>query len=86
MAKKASEKFQPFHDEYVDLAATLEQLCWAKDWNIQAMMFGGPKVRGASIRMWKKIWPEELHFESWIGNADIDDDPDALVAKANSRR
>ena len=75
MAKKAPEgleKFQPYHEELEALVAVLKKLKWAKDWNIEAMMFGEPKVRGASIRMWKTAWPELLHFESWIGNADID--------------
>jgi hypothetical protein len=45
---------------------------WSKDWNIKAELFGEPKIQGASLRMWKKGWPEEIHFESWIGNADID--------------
>lgn len=75
MAKKSPEgleKFQPYHEEYEELAVALNKLTWVKNWNIVAMMFGEPKVRGASIRMWRSNWPELLHFESWIGNADID--------------
>ena len=74
MAKKTSEvleRFQPYFEEYEALAAALKKLKWAKTWDIAAMMFGEPKIRGASIRMWKSTWPELLHFESWIGNADI---------------
>ncbi len=64
-------KFDSFHLEFSDLAESLRKLAWSKDWNIEAKLFGQPKIRGASIRMWKKDWPEEIHFESWIGNADI---------------
>lgn len=64
-------KFEPYHEEYVDLAKALKKLGWAKDWHTVATMFGEPKVLGASLRIWKSNWPELLHFESWIGNADI---------------
>ena len=75
MAKKASEseqRFQPYHEEFAELAELLRKLRWSKDWNFKAMMYGKPKIRGASLRMWKKSWPELIHFESCIGNADID--------------
>ena len=75
MAKGAADakaKFQPYHEEYLALVAALKKLRGSKDWNIKAQMFGDPKVRGASIRMWKKAWPEDLHFKSWIENADIE--------------
>jgi hypothetical protein len=48
------------------------QIGVVKKLDIKAELSGEPKIRCASIRMWKKGWPEEIHFESWIGNADID--------------
>ena len=66
------EKFLPYHEEYVALGANLNKLRWAEDWHIKAMMYGEPKVRGASLRLWKKKWPELIHFESCIGNPDIE--------------
>ena len=75
MAKKESQphdKFEPFLAELKKLAAELKKQKWASDWSITAGLYGKPKVRGAMIRMHKKAWPELLHFESWIGNADIE--------------
>ena len=75
MAKKKSNpqaKFEPFLAELKKLAADLKKQKWASDWSIKADLYGKPKVRGAMIRMHKKVWPELLHFESWIGNADIE--------------
>ena len=75
MAKTTADskaKFQPYHDEFDSLRKGLKKMAWAKDWNFKAEMFGEPRIRGASIRMWKKRRPEEIHFESWIGNADIE--------------
>lgn len=75
MPKKAPEgreKFQPYHEEYVALGEALNKLPWSKDWSIKAMMYGHPKVRGTSLRMWKNTWPELIHFESCIGNQDIE--------------
>lgn len=71
-AQEGLQKFQPYHEEYVALGKALGKLNWAKAWNIVAMTYGEPKVRGASLRMWKKNWPELLHFESCIGNPDIE--------------
>ena len=65
-------KFQPYHVEFDSLRNELKKTAWGRDWNFRAEMFGEPRIRGASIRMWKKRWPEEIHFESWIGNADIE--------------
>ena len=74
MAKKTDTKgkFQPYHEEFESLVKALKKQTWTKDWKLVALMFGEPKIRGASIRMWKKKWPEEIHFEGWIGNADIE--------------
>ena len=75
MAKKTSDsqaKFKPFLDELERLASDLNRQKWASDWSIKAGFYGKPKTRGASLRMHKKAWPELLHFESWIGNADIE--------------
>ena len=70
--KDGEAAFQPYHEEFTALVKAIEKLTWSKDWNFKASMYGKPKIRGASIRMWKKTWPDALHFESWIGNADIE--------------
>jgi hypothetical protein len=75
MAKKESDnqtKFNPYLDELKKLVVDLNREKWASDWSVEAGFFGEPKIRGASIRMYKKSWPELIHFESWIGNADIE--------------
>ncbi len=70
--RASKARFQPYHEEFESLVNALKKLAWTKDWNFKAMMCGKPKVHCASIRMWKKGWPEDIHFESWIGNADIE--------------
>ena len=69
---EGQEKFLPYHQEYAALGERLKKLNWAKEWHIKALMYGEPKIRGASLRLWKKQWPELIHFESCIGNPDIE--------------
>ncbi len=70
--KAKQARFQPYHEEFEFLVKAMKKPASAKDWNFEAAMYGKPKIRGASVRMWKTLWPEALHFESWIGNADIE--------------
>ena len=75
MAEKDSDnqaKFKPDLDELKKVVAELNRQKWASDWSINADFYGKPKSRGVFIRMYKKNWHELIHFESWIGNADIE--------------
>ena len=65
-------KFKPYLDELKRLRGMLRKKTWAKAWKIDADFYGEPKIRGAFLRMHKKRWPQDIHFECSIGNGDVD--------------
>lgn len=72
-----SDRFAPYYATFQELAKRLKSKDWCnKDWEVNVAYFGEGNRRIPCFGLQKKNWFNNpgggIHFESWIGNADLE--------------
>jgi hypothetical protein len=88
---RGGKQFEPYYRWFIELERSLEAMDWfGDDWHTEVGYYGGDEPRGVSFRLYKSGWFNDtgggIHFESWIGNADLKRGavPAALHIETNS--
>jgi len=70
------KQFEPYYQALIELEQSLAAMNWfGNDWHTEVGYYGGDEPLGVSFRLYKNGWFNDtgagIHFESWIGNADL---------------
>lgn len=69
-------KFSPYYNKFQEVSETLKVQSWfTEDWEVIVAYYGEGAHPSPGFTLQKKNWFNDngagIHFESWIGNADI---------------